>query len=159
MSLTFIGVLTMSVALIFLIISVSYLLGHADMIFGFENETKETDAIIKKFITRGMDTIDNPKGAHPIIEYYNEFLGQYIEKEMFNSGIIASKDAAFKNEKQRVANIGDKVKVQYTAKKVRVIDSKFVTPNKYKIARFVIPIIASIVCGFIGFLMLIISII
>ena len=159
MTLTIIGVFVISIAFIFFIIFLSYFLGHVDALFGFKTETKETEATLKRFITRGLGTIDRPKGANPVIEYYNDFLGQNVEKELFNSGILASKDAAFRREKERVANIGDKIKVQYTAKKVRVIDSRFVTPEKYKISRFIIPIIASVIVGFMGFVMLVISII
>ena len=159
MTLTFISVIIMCLAFIALIIFVAFFLGHVEMLFGFGKETKETQATIVGFISRGHDDYLNPKTAHPIVEYYNEFTGQTVKKELFNSGVLSAKDAVTKGEKSRVSSMGDTVLVQYTPKKVRVIDPRFVSPNKFKIIRYLIPIAASIAVGFLGFILLAISII
>lgn len=152
-----IGIWIMIIAFISFIIFVFYFLGHVEYIFGFKNETNVTEATLKRFVTRGSGTTNDPISRTPVIEYYNAFLGKYVEKEMLNCGILAPKEAIFKNEKQRVANVGDKIKVEYTKKRVRVIDPKFVKPNKYKLSRFIKLMIASVSIGFVGFVLFIIS--
>lgn len=159
MVLTVVGVFLISIAFIALLISVFYFLGHRKMLFGFDKGYKETEATLKGFITRGLDTPDDPSGAIPIIEYYNEFLNKTVKKEIINSGIIAAKDAFTKNEKNQIASAGEKIKIQYTAKAERVIDSRFVLSNKYEVSRYILPIILSIIVGIIGVITLIISII
>lgn len=148
----------MIIAFISFIIFVAYFLGHVEYIFGFKNETRKTEATLKRFVTRGHNTIDNPGSTYVVLEYYNSFLGKYVEKGMINCGILSPKEAIFKNEKQRVANVGDKIKVEYTKKRVRVIDPKFVKPNKYQLSRFIRPMIVSVSIGFVGFVLFIISI-
>ncbi|MBQ2756691.1 MAG: hypothetical protein IJF27_08460 [Oscillospiraceae bacterium] len=159
MTLTFVSVIIMSLAFIAIIIFTAYFLGHVEMLFGFGGETKETQATVVGFISRGHDEFHNPKTPQPIIEYYNEFTGRNERKELFNSGVVAVKSAVTKNEKSRICIVDDKVLVQYTPKKVRVIDSRIVTPNKFKLARYLIPIAASVTVGIIGCLLLVVSII
>lgn len=158
MALTFLSVLILCSCFILFLIFTMYFLGHIELLFGFQKETKETSATVVGFITRGLDTPDDPQSANPIIEYYNAFSGQTVRKEMFNSGMIAQKDAVFKKQKKAIVTVGERVTVQYTKKKVRVIDPRSVSPNTYKLSRYIMPLVACVVVAFIGFIMLVISI-
>lgn len=158
MELIFLAVLILCSCFIFFLIFLFCFLGHIEFLFGFQKDTKETTATVVGFITRGLDTPDDPASAHPILEYYNAFTGQTVRKELINSGMLAAKDARFKKEKRAVVQAGEQVNVQYTAKKVRVIDPRFVSPRKYKVSTYLIPIVVCIAVGLVGFVLLVISI-
>ena len=159
MTLTGIAVLIICISFIMLIVALGVLLGHAEILFGFSGATKAAEAIVVGFITRGLDTPDDPQSANPILEYHNEFTGQTVRKEMFNSGMLAAKDAVFKKEKSRIVHAGDRVWIQYTPKKARVVDPKFVSPDRYKPIRYILPPVFCIAAGFAGFILLAVSVV
>ena len=159
MNLTVFAVLIIVSCIIAFFLFASYFLAHADILFGFKNETKETEATVVSFVIRGLGTPDNPTSVTPVIEYYNVFAGQTVRKEMFNSGLKAPKD--YESDNPTMGNIkhGDCVKVQYTNKKVRVIDERFVSPDKFKLSRYIIPLIVCAALAFSGFVLLVFSIV
>ena len=156
MVLTLIAVLIMCGSFFGVIMSIAYFLGHIEILFGFNGETKETLATVVGFNT---SVSADGEDRSPVIEYYNEYKGQTERKELFNSRMLAKKEALTKGEKQRVVNVGEQVKVQYTDKKVRVIDTTFVSPKMFHISWYIRPLIISVAVGLVGFILLVISIV
>ena len=156
MNLTVFAVLIIVSCIIAFFLFASYFLAHADILFGFKNETKETEATIVAFMNRGVGL---ETSVQPIIEYYNIFTGQTVRKEMFTSGLQAPKDYDSDNPKTGNVKLGERVKVQYTNKKVRVIDERFVSPDKFKLSRYIIPLIVCAALAFSGFVLLVFSIV
>lgn len=66
----------LAVSFIGVMISVPFFLGNVETLFGFNGVTKEADATVIGFVTRGLGSVDSPSSDNPVIEYYNEFLGQ-----------------------------------------------------------------------------------
>lgn len=158
MTLTIISILLLAIDFVFFIIFTAIFLWNVKYLFGF-NSFKETEATIIVFRRYGRNTADDPISSDPIIKYYNEFLNKTVEKEMTNCGIIHPNEAFTKSEKNRVAFCGEKVKIQYTNKKERVMDPKYTLKNKYNVFRYILPIIITLIISFIAFIMLVISII
>ena len=158
MVLTLIAVLIMIGSFFGVIMSIAYFLGHIEILFGFNGETKETLATVVGFNIYASDD-PGDRDYYPVIEYYNEYKGQTERKELFNSGMLAKQEALTKGQKQRIVNVGDQVKVQYTCKKVRVIDATFKSPKSFHISWYIRPLIISVVIGLVGFILLVISIV
>ena len=148
-----------AIAFVALIVFGMYFLAHAGILFGFNGETKITDATIIRFHshTRYEDGIEVNRTA-PVIEYYNEFRGQTVEEMLLNVGIYPPNKATAKTDPKRIARPGDTIKVEYTAKRVRVVDPRFVSGKTYRISRYVLPVVISAGVGFIGFVLLVICI-
>ena len=153
------AVILIAIAFIAVLVSGMYFLAHAGILFGFNGETKITDATLTKYHchTSYDDGVSITKTA-PIVEYYNEFLGRSVEKMITNVGICPPNKATAKTDPKRIARPGDTVKVEYTAKRVRVVDPRFVSEKTYRISRYVLPVVISAGVGFIGFVMMVICI-
>lgn len=153
------SVILLAIAFVGLIVSGMYFLAHAGMLFGFNGPTKITDATITRFHshTRYEDGVKIDRTA-PVIEYCNEFRGQQVEETIFNVGIYPARKATPKTDPKRIVSPGDTVKVEYTAKRVRVVDPRFVSEKTYRISRYVLPVVISAAVGFIGFVLLVIGI-
>ena len=156
---TIFAVLLMAIAFVAILVSGMYFLAHAGILFGFNGQTKITDATITRFYSR-THYEDGVKINHtaPVIEYHNEFLNQTVEKMITNVGICPPNKATAKTDPKRIARPGDTVKVEYTAKRVRVVDPRFVSGKTYRISRYVLPVVISAGVGFIGFVLLVICI-
>ena len=153
------AVILIAIAFIAVLVSGMYFISHAGMLFGFNGDKKITDATITKFHshTRYEDGIKINHTA-PIIEYHNEFLGRTVEKMISNIGICPPTKATAKTDPKRIVYPGDTVKVEYTAKRVRVVDPRFVSEKTYRISRYVLPLAISAGVSFIGFVLLVICI-
>lgn len=136
----------MCISFIALLIFTTYFLAHIHMLTGFQKATKETYATVVQYISRGHDDFGNPHSYNAVIEYYNEYQKETVRKETLNFGIP-------------LLNIGDTVKIQYTATKERCTDERFIKPGRYRISKYVVPIAASVCVGFGGFVLLVISIV
>ena len=156
---TIFAVLLMAIAFVALIVFGMYFLAHAGMLFGFNGQTKITDATIAKFYSHTRYE-DGAKINHtaPIIAYHNKFLGKTVEKMITNTGICPPNKATPKTDPKRIVHPGDTVKVEYTTKRVRVVDPRFVSEKTYRISRYVLPVVISAGVGFIGFVLLVICI-
>lgn len=155
----FFAVILISIAFIAVLVSGMYFLSHAGMLFGFNGQTKIADATITKFYshTRYEDGAKINRTA-PIIAYHNEFLGKTVEKMITSTGICPPNKATPKTDPKRIVYPGDTVKVEYTPKRVRVVDSRFVSEKTYRVSRYVLPVVISAGVGFIGFVLLVICI-
>lgn len=146
-------------ALIAFFICGVFFLSHAGILFGFNGETKFTDATILRYHshTHYEDGIVH-KHTAPIIEYYNEFLGKAVEKMILNTGIYPSAEATGKHAPKHFACPGDTLKVEYTAKRVRVVDPRFVSEKTFQVGRYLTPLLISGGVGFLAFVLLVICI-
>lgn len=134
----------MCISGIFLIITLAYFLAHVTYLYGFEN-CRETIAVIKDFAYDYEVSYAN--SGQPILEYYNDFTTKIVRKQMMNTRISSSN-----------ACVGDHIKIQYTNKKERVIEPRYVTENTYKVQKYITPpLICALIC-FISFVVLISSI-
>lgn len=138
------SILVMCISGVVLIITLVYFAGHFTYLYGFEN-SRETIAIIKEFYHDYEVSYES--SGEPILEYYNEFTGKTVQKQLMNTNISSAN-----------ASVGDLVRIQYTSKKERIIEPKYITENTYRIQKYITPpLICAIVC-FISFVFLIISI-
>jgi len=162
MNMTIIAVLIFAVSFITTLLFGIILISKLRTVIGFNNSKIAEATIIdfKGYTSHSNDVAIGDITTHsPIINYFNEFLNDNIERVLVGSGIIHPDDAITNNEKHRVANVGDKVKIEYTDKKERVIDERFVSRNKYKLFNVILPLMISIFMMFVSIILLIISII
>lgn len=163
--LTFIGVGIMVIALIIGLLFIAYLMAYAHQIFPFRNGYQEGEAEVVGFNAyyHGADSDFSLSGTyhsyHPVLKYYNAYQQKTIEKECFNSGILSPEYKRLSSkDRQRVAEVGTKVAIQYTKKAVRVADERFVSHKQYDLMHYVTPIIICLVCAMIGVIVLVIGI-
>lgn len=107
------------------LLTLAYLGGHFAYLYGFEN-SRETIAVIKEFY-RNCD-VSYESGGEPILEYYNEFTQKTVKKVMLNTNVSPSN-----------ASVGDLVRIQYTDKKERIIEPKYITENTYRTQKYTTP--------------------
>ncbi len=152
-----IGGLIMMISAAIGVIFLQYMLAHIGMIIPFRGEYKETEALLKHFHIYEESSIDT--SSAPVLSYYNMYRGETVVKIFMNSGIYSPSDKTVYKSKSNVAQIGEKIKIQYTKNFERVIDERFVSPNKYKLSRYLTPVIISFVCSAIGGISLIVGIV
>lgn len=160
--LTCIGGVIMMIALLVGIFFTIYLFAHAHLLFPFRNGYQEGEAEIIRFTKTASSDDSSLTGPtrNPVLKYYNAYQQKTMEQELWNSGILSPDDKyALQREKQRVAEVGTKVAVQYTKKAVRVADERYVLHKKYDLMCYMTPIIICLVCGGIGAMMLVIGIV
>lgn len=157
-----VGGTIMLIALFTGIFFIMYLFAHAHLLFPFRSGYQEGEAEIVRFSvsnTNNDSSLTEPD-RQPVFRYYNTYQQKTVEQEILNSGILSPDDRLlFPKERQRAAEVGTMVAVQYTPKAVRVVDERFVSPHKkYSLMRYVAPIIICLVCGIFGAMMLMIGI-
>ena len=138
-------------------------MSNISKLFGYEN-SKITEAVVLGY--KGYFHIDSDIGAawssyHPVVEYYNEFLNEKVTKQIVGSGFDYDVNHNKKNEShdtQCKVEAGEKVKIEYTKKRVRVIDERFIKHNRYNVLRYIIPPIIGLFVVLLSFVLLIISI-
>ncbi|MCM1330471.1 MAG: hypothetical protein NC253_13640 [Ruminococcus sp.] len=143
------------------IISLVYMLAHIGMITPFKGEYKETEALLTNYTdTNPYVSASDPSPSDPILSYYNSYKGENVKKIFLNSGISSPfQKTASESEKKRTAQIGEKIKIQYTKHFERVVDERFVSPGKYKLSRYLTPVIISFACCAAGGVLLLIGIV
>lgn len=159
-----VSVIVMLTAFVCTLIHVGRFLCSIGDIFGFGGETKCTEAILTGYRGMGLGTVDSPRRATPIVKYYNEFIGEYVSESVSHTNMVSPDDLAkwYRKKLERKGIIvakGEKVQVEYTAKRVRVIDPRFVNLDCYKIATYVKPVILSAIAGFVGFVILVVTVV
>ena len=121
MDLTIIGVMIMALALVAGLICLMYFLAYAGMIFPFRGgDYRETEATLVGYVCRGLGTADNPRSTTPRLRYYNEYRGEWVEREFFNSGLPVPREHA--RGRRRPPNplaAGETVRIQYTRRAAR----------------------------------------
>lgn len=157
-------VIIMSVLAIFLIVAVTILIAHAKYLFGYSGETRETDAVIKMYHRTWKldpDTGADYTASAPIIEFYNEFTGKTMECDMLNSRIQDPYTAETPKQKQMAVNVGEKVRIQYTSKRARLIDERFVddADKLYDAKKYVFPVVVLIIAELILLVLLCVNIV
>ena len=156
MDLTIIGVMIMALALVAGLICLMYFLAYAGMIFPFRGgDYRETEATLVGYVCRGLGTADNPRSTTPRLRYYNEYRGEWVEREFFNSGLPVPREHA--RGRRRPPNplaTGEQVKIQYTRRAARVSDPRFVTGKKYSLARVLVPVLVCAALLWVGFVVL-----
>lgn len=153
-----IGGVIMMVALLAGIFFIVYLFAHAHLLFPFRKGYQEGEAEIVGFTYIGSSDDSSLTGStrNPVLKYYNAYQQKTIEQEVWNSGILSPDgEYVLQREKQRVAEAGTKVAVQYTKKAVRVADERFVSRKKYDLMRYMTPILICLLCVMVGGVMLI----
>lgn len=139
---TVIGGTIMMISLFAGIFFLVYMLSHISMILPFRGEYKETEALLKRFVYTDNEYSNERSSSGPVLSYYNMYRGENLEKYFMNSGILSPFDKHLtESQKMRVAEVGEKIKIQYTKDFVRVIDERYVSPNKYKLNRYLTPVI------------------
>ncbi|MGN0495588.1 MAG: hypothetical protein ACI4GW_05120 [Lachnospiraceae bacterium] len=126
------------------ILTMAYFFGHCTYLYGFEN-SRETTAIIKEFYRDY--SVSYESSSEPILEYYNEFTQKKVRKQLMNTKVSSSN-----------AYVGDRIRIQYTDKKVRIIEPKYITENTYKKQKYIIPPLICAIAFFVSFCFLILSI-
>lgn len=127
-----------------LFLSLACFLGHASYLYGFEH-SRETTAVIVTF--HYDPEFGYRASGSPIIKYYNEFTGKQVQKELINTSVSSAN-----------ASIGDMVRIQYTPKKERIWDKKYITEQTYNSQKYIKPMQICILTGLFGFAALIFSI-
>ena len=143
-AITIVCIFVMCISGLGLIITLAYFTGHVRYLYGFEN-SRETIAIIKEFYHDYEVSYES--NNEPILEYYNEFTGKTVQRQLTNTNISSTN-----------ATVGDLVRIQYTSKKERVIEPKYITENTYRIQKYITPPLVCAIVGFLSFAFLIISI-
>lgn len=142
---------------IFLII---YFLLHARVLLPFRNGYQEGEAEIVRF-TESWDD-DSWMGEptrNPVLRYHNVYQQKIVEEEIWNSGIYSPEKRRLTSEqRQRTAEVGTIVAVQYTKNVVRVVDKRFVSEKKYDIKNYVRPMVMCFWYVEIGVILLIMGI-
>ncbi|MGN0326202.1 MAG: hypothetical protein ACI4DW_07810 [Lachnospiraceae bacterium] len=143
-ALTIGSIFVMCISGVGLIITLAYFAGHFTYLYGFEN-SRETIAIIKEFYHDYE--VSYERNDEPILEYYNEFTGKTVQKQLMNTKLSSAN-----------ASVGDLIRIQYTSKKERIIEPKYITENTYRIQKYITPLLICAIVCFISFILLIISI-
>lgn len=139
---TVIGGIIMMLSLIVGILFLVYMLAHIGMILPFRDEYKETEALLKGFVYTDSEYSSEPSSSGPVLSYYNMYREETVEKLFMNSGIRSPQEKNITgSQKMRAAEIGEKIKIQYTKNFARIIDERYVSPNKYKLNRYLTPVI------------------
>lgn len=156
---TVIGGIIMMFSLIIGIFFLVYMLAHIGMILPFRGEYKETEALLKGFVYTDDEYSSKRSSSGPVLSYYNVYREENVEKLFMNSGIRSPHEKNItESQKMRVAEVGEKIKIQYTKNFARVIDGRYVSPNKYKLSRYLTPVIICLSGVIIGAVLLVVGI-
>ena len=135
-------------------------LGGLSETTGFNN-AKETYAKVERYESFG-DSVHLEGGGtvhwttyDPVLVYFNEFNNHYEEKKLFNACIRPSYGSTSDSKKTGIVNEGEVVKIQYTATKLRIVDERFVKPNRYNLLHCATPLIISSIICVISFIILV----
>jgi len=155
--LTLIGAIIMLIFAGVGIIALAYMCAFLPMILPFNEDYKETEAEVIDF-TVVMDSGGDYYGS-PILRYYNIYKGEIVTKEFINSGIPYVKANTPRRQYANAVDIGDKVTIEYTKHFQRVQDKRFTSEKKYKLSRYLVPVIICFSCSAVGFILLIVGIV
>ncbi len=160
MDLTIVGVMIIALALVGGLIFLLYFLAYAGMIFPFRGGNyQETEATLAGYVCRGLGTADNPRSTTPKLRYYNEYRGEWVEREFFNSGLPVPRERARgRREPPAALSTGAPVRIQYTRRAARVSDPRFVTERKYSLSRVLVPLLLCAALLWVGFVVLVVGI-
>lgn len=159
-ALTIIGASIMVLSIILGVFALSYLLAHIGMIIPFRKEYQETEALLKRYNVREYTDSPGLPSYTPVLSYYNLYRRENVEKEFFNAHIVSPDEKILTEaQKNRIAEPGEKIKIQYTKYHERVSDERFIRKNQYELSRYLKPIIICVICAVIGASLLIAGII
>ena len=157
MDLTFIGVLILCLSLVGGLICLMYFLAFAGMIFPFlGGDFRETEATLTGYVRRGLGTADSPRSTTPRLRYYNEYRGEWVEREFFNSSLpVPSEGGRGRRKPSNALATGAQVRIQYTRRAARVSDPRFVRARKYSLARVLVPVLVCAALLLVGLVLLV----
>ena len=149
------GTIIMLLFAIIGIIALVYMCAFLPTIMPFRKDYKEIEAEVVDFkVAMGEMGVENFYSS-PILKYYNLYKGEFVTKEFINSGIHYVKANTPKRQYENAVDIGDKVTIEYTKHFERVKDKRYTSENKYKLSRYLVPVIICFSCSAVGFILLI----
>lgn len=155
--LTLIGAMIMLMFASVGIIALVYMCAFLPMILPFKEDYKETEAEVVDF------TVEMGIGvgyySSPILRYFNQYKGETVTKEFLNSDIPYVKANTPRRQYANAVDIGDKVTIEYTKHFERVKDKRFTPEKKYKLSRYLVPVIICFSCSAVGFILLVVGIV
>ena len=96
--------------------------------------------------------------SFPVLGFHNDFTNQYEEKVDYRANIMPKSEARFEFEKKHAVETGEELKIQYTPKKIRIVDERYIAPNEYDLYHCAKPLIISSILWLISAIILVVLI-